>query len=251
VVSIVGTRQPTPLGRAHCEQLIEALRHPNLLIVSGLAYGIDSIAHRKSCELNIPNIAVLGHGLGRIYPAAHYPIAQQIQNCGGLLSEYFSDIGPEKEHFPMRNRIVAGLCDALVVVETALKGGSIISAELANTYHKDVFAFPGRINDPKSKGCNLLIKQHKAALIESAEDLINMMGWEANKQQGIQKQLFEELSDQEKLVVDLFHSDKTLSIDYLSYQCHLPNSQLSAVLLGLEFKGLLQSLPGNRFTLIR
>jgi DNA processing protein len=251
VVSVVGTRKPTPLGRAICEQLIEGLRHPNLLVVSGLAYGIDSTAHKKSCELNIPNVAVLGHGLSSIYPAAHYPIARKIEACGGLISEYFSEVKPEKEHFPMRNRIIAGMCDALVVVETALKGGSVISAELANNYHKDVFAFPGRVNDPKSRGCNQLIKQHKAALIESAEDLINMMGWEANKQQHIQKRLFEDLSDQEKLIMDLFHTGDPLSVDYLSYQCHLPNSQLSAILLGLEFKGLLQSLPGSRFTVIR
>jgi DNA processing protein len=251
VVSVVGTRKPTPLGRALCEQFIEELRHPNLLVVSGLAYGIDSIAHKKSCELQIPNVAVLGHGLSSIYPAAHYPIARKIESCGGLLSEYFCEVKPEKEHFPMRNRIIAGMCDALVVVETALKGGSIISAELANNYHKDVFAFPGRVNDSKSRGCNQLIKQHKAALIESAEDLIHMMGWESNPHQAIQKQLFEDLTDQEKLIMDLFHTGDPLSIDYLSYQCHLPNSQLSALLLGLEFKGLLQSLPGNQFTLIR
>jgi len=251
VVSVVGTRQPTPLGRANCERLIEQLKHPNLLLVSGLAYGIDAIVHKKSLELNIPNIAVLGHGLGRVYPAAHYPLARQIQECGGLLSEYFSQVGPEKEHFPMRNRIVAGLCDALVVVETAVRGGSMISAELANSYHKDVFAFPGRINDPKSRGCNHLIKQHKAALIEQGADLIEMMGWEHSPPQVVQKQLFEELSDQEKLLIRLFQQEKTLSIDYLSYQCHLSNSQLSALLLGLEFKGLLQSLPGNRFMLVR
>ncbi len=251
IVSVVGTRQPTHLGQALCEQLIEGLSHPNLLVVSGLAYGIDSIAHRKCCELKIPNVAVLGHGLGSIYPAAHYPIARKIESCGGLISEYFCEVGPEKEHFPMRNRIIAGMCDALVVVETALKGGSIISAELANNYHKDVFAFPGRVNDPKSRGCNQLIKQHKAALIESAQDLIQMMGWDTNQKIHIQKQLFEDLNDQEKLIVDLFHSGDALSMDYLSYQCHLTNSQLSALLLGLEFKGLLKTLPGNRFTLVR
>lgn len=251
IVSVVGTRQPSPLGQTLCEQLIEQLRHPNLLIISGLAYGIDSIAHKKSCELRIPNVAVLGHGLGSIYPAAHYPIARRIEECGGLVSEYFSEIGPEKEHFPMRNRIIAGMCDALVVVETALKGGSIISAELANNYHKDVFTFPGRVNDPKSRGCNLLIKQHKAALIESAADLIELMGWETSVPAGAQKQIFEELSDQEKLIIDLFHSNSTLTVDYLSYQCHLSISQLSALLLGLEFKGLLRSLPGNRFVLVR
>ncbi len=251
VVSVVGTRQPTPSGRINCEKLIEDIRHPNLLVVSGLAYGIDAVAHKKSLELSIPNIAVLGHGLERIYPAAHLPVARQIQECGGLLTEFWSGIGPEKEHFPMRNRIVAGLCDALVVVETAEKGGSIISAELANAYHKDVFAFPGRVTDVKSKGCNLLIKQHKAALIEHGADLIEMMGWEQAAPASVQTQLFSELSDQEKLLIELFNQEKTLSVDYLSYQCHLTGSQLSAILLELEFKGLLRSLPGNRFTLVR
>ncbi len=251
VISIVGTRQPTSSGRINCERLIEEIRHPNLLIVSGLAYGIDSVAHKKSLDLQIPNIAVLGHGLQRIYPAAHLPLARQLQTCGGVLTEFWSDTGPEKEHFPMRNRIIAGLCDALVVVETAEKGGSMISAELANAYHKDVFAFPGRVNDSKSRGCNLLIKKHKAALIEGGTDLIEMMGWEKAGPRAVQTQLFSDLSDQEKLLINLFQQEKTLSVDYLSYQCHLPGSQLSAILLGLEFKGLLRSLPGNRFTLIR
>ncbi len=251
VISIVGTRQPSLLGRANCENLLEQIQVPNLMVVSGLAYGIDSIAHKKCLELRIPNIAVLGHGLDKIYPAAHYPIAKQIQNCGGLLSEYFSNVGPEKEHFPMRNRIIAGLCDVLIVVETAEKGGSIISAELANSYHKDVLAFPGRVNDIRSKGCNKLIKQNKAGLIEDAKDLMEFMGWEQKPAAGIQKQLFENLNDQERLIIELFQQEKSLSIDYLSYQCQLSQSQLSALLLELEFKGIVRSLPGNRFSLIK
>ena len=196
IVSIVGTRKPTEHGKAICEELVDNLMAYDVLVVSGLAYGIDVTAHKKSLSLNIPNIGVLGHGLKTIYPSSHRLVAERMLQCGGLLTEYTSDIGPEREHFPMRNRIVAGLADALIVVETAKKGGSIITAELANQYNKDVFAVPGRLKDANSKGCNHLIKSHKAALIESAEDIAYVMRWESSKEQRmVQQALFAELTE--------------------------------------------------------
>lgn len=251
IVAVVGTRRPTVQGRAFCEKLIEELKPYGPLIISGLAYGIDITAHRRCLETELPTVGVLGHGLRRIYPAQHFKIAQEMCQCGGLLTEYLSRTEPEREHFPMRNRIIAGLCDALVVVETARRGGSMISAELANSYHKDVFAVPGRVQDRQSEGCNLLIKSHKAALLESAEDLAYVMGWEkAGRQKAIQTSLFHELSEAEKLVVDLLRETEFAGIDQLTLGAGKSNSEMAALLLNLEFKGLVKSLPGKRYALI-
>ncbi len=251
VVAIVGTRQPTSQGQILCEQLIDGLKLDKLLLISGLAYGVDAIVHKRAVNNNIPNIGILGHGLSRVYPAVHKSLAKQMLLNGGLLTEYISAAGPEREHFPMRNRIIAGLCDALIVVESGQKGGSIISANLANSYNKDVFAFPGRVTDPKSEGCNQLIKQHQAAMIENVEDLLKQMNWDLEPGQSAQAQLFEELNDQEKQLVELFRECETLHIDYLSYQTHKSCSKISSILLEMEFKGLVKSLPGNRYRLIR
>lgn len=250
IVAIVGTRQPTLYGKMICEELISGLVPYNCLIVSGLAYGIDATAHRKCITLGHPNIGVLGHGMKMIYPAAHRNIAHQMEKAGGLLTEYISSAGPEREHFPMRNRIIAGMCDALVVVETGKKGGSIISANIANSYCKDVFAFPGKINDDKSMGCNQLIKKHKASLIENADDLVTTMGWKPIPKTPIQTQLFIELNDQEKLLLGLFRQSEVLHVDFIAHQGNLNNSQLSSTLLNLEFKGLIKALPGNQYRLI-
>lgn len=247
VIAIVGTRQPSAYGKIICEEFIDQIQSHDILIISGLAYGIDAIAHRRCVALNIANIAVLGHGLQVLYPAAHRNLARNIQQNGGLLTEYISEALPEREHFPMRNRIIAGLCDVLLVVETGKKGGSMISAQIANSYHKDVFAFPGRINDPKSEGCNLLIKTHQASLIQQAEDLLTLMRWTEKKPKIIQPTLFLELSDDEKLVLKMFTDHNNLHIDFLSSQIGLTGSQLSATLLQLEFKGLLKALPGNTY----
>ncbi|MCB0632037.1 MAG: DNA-processing protein DprA [Saprospiraceae bacterium] len=251
-VAIVGTRKPSIQGLQSCEALVEGLRAYDVQIISGLAYGVDICAHRACLAAGVPTLGVLGHGLARIYPAGHRTVARQMCEQGGLLSEYTSITQPEREHFPMRNRIVAGLCDALIVVETARKGGSMITANFANDYNKDVFAFPGRRNDPHSEGCNLLIKSHRAALIESAEDIAYVMRWEENDQnRPIQTQLFIELSTEEKLIVDLLREQDTVGIDRLTLATQLKGSTLATLLLNLEFKGMIKTLPGKRYALIQ
>ncbi len=251
MVAIIGTRKPSPYGLHICEELIEGLQAYQVITISGLAYGVDVCAHRKSLQLNIPTIGVLAHGLGQIYPASHRQVARRMIKEGGLLTEYPSHIGPKREHFPMRNRIVAGLCDALVVVETGKEGGSMITAQFANDYNKDVFAFPGRVKDPHAHGGNYLIKSHRAALIERAEDLAYIMGWEEESiAVGVQQQLFSELSSDEKLVVDLLRQNEGAGIDKLTYESRMTGSCMAAVLLNLEFKGLIRSLPGKRYMLM-
>lgn len=251
MVAIVGTRQPSPQGIKACENLVEGLKAYDVQIISGLAYGIDICAHRKCLDTGIPTIGVLGHGLGRIYPPQHRNIAEKMCMEGGLLTEFISPTAPEREHFPMRNRIVAGLCDTLVVVETARKGGSMITAYLANDYHKDVFAFPGRTRDVNSQGCNLLIKNHRAALIEKASDIAYVMRWEElDRSSPKQTQLFIELTEEEKLIVNLLQEHEGISIDHLTFATQLKGSTLASLLLNLEFKGMIKTLPGKRYILI-
>lgn len=251
IVSIIGTRKPSTLGVATCEQLVEELADYGVMIVSGLAYGIDVTAHKKSIERDIATVGVLGHGLKQIYPSQHRSIAQRMIENGGLLTEFTSDTKVEREHFPMRNRIVAGMCDAVVVVETAKRGGSMITAMIANEYNKDVFAFPGRINDLSRQGCNHLIKTHKAALIESAKDIGYIMRWEEQQNVGIQRQLFVELDDQEQKIVDLLKENNEMGIDKLSYETKLHSSRLASILLNLEFQGIIKTMPGKRYLLVR
>lgn len=251
IVGIVGTRQPTPQGIAMCEEIVEGLKTYNVLILSGLAYGIDGTAHRKSVELDIPTIGVLGHGFQTIYPPQHRTLAAKMTFNGGLLTEFPSDTKPDREHFPMRNRIIAGMCDALIVIETAIRGGSMISAYMANEYNKDVFAVPGKVKDKLSQGCNHLIKTHKASLLESAADIAYVMRWEeTDAPKLIQHQLFVELEPQEKIIVDLLQQSAEASIDKLTYETQLSGSEMASLLLNLEFKGMVKSLPGKRYTLI-
>jgi DNA processing protein len=251
MVSIVGTRRPSPQGIKACEELVNELRPYGVQVVSGLAYGIDICAHRQCLQTGVPTIGVLGHGLNRIYPAQHRSAAERMCEQGGLLTEFISHTAPEREHFPMRNRIVAGLCDALVVVETARKGGSMITAYLANDYHKDVFAFPGRTRDPHAQGCNLLIKSHRAALIEQAADIAYVMRWEeAERSQPKQTQLFVEMTEEEKLIVNLLQEHEGATIDHLTFATQIKGSTLAGLLLNLEFKGMIKTLPGKRYTLI-
>jgi len=208
-------------------------------------------AHKKSVLMNIPTVGVLGHGMKMMYPHEHQNISEEMMQNGGILTEYTHEAGPDREHFPMRNRIVAGMCDALIVVETKKKGGSMITAELANGYNKDVFAIPGRARDKKFGGCNHLIKNHKALLIESAEDVVEIMRWEQlEKNRNIQKQLFVELTGKEQSMVDILRSENEVSIDKLSYVSKLQPSEVSSLLLKLEFMGLVKTLPGKRYMLI-
>ena len=251
VIGIVGTRKPTAQGIAACEELVEGLKPYKPLIISGLAYGVDVAAHKKCIDIGVPTIGVLGHGLGRIYPPSHRSIAHQMIENGGLLSEYTSQVGPDREHFPMRNRIVAGLCDALIVVETAARGGSMITAQQANNYNKDVFAIPGRLKDKNSVGCNKLIKEHRANLYESPEDIAYILHWEyAENGEPIQKKLFVDLTEKEKVIIDLLQEEDEAGIDKLSFKSKIPNSVLASLLLELEFKGMLKTLPGKRYVLV-
>lgn len=251
IVSIVGTRTPTVRGKAICEEIIEGLKLYNVLIVSGLAYGVDATAHQACLDFKIPTVGVLGHGLSRIYPSKHKKMADEMVANGGLLTEFSSEVDIEREHFPMRNRIIAGMCDALIVIETAEKGGSMISAHMANNYNKDVFAVPGRLNDKFSQGCNHLIKTHKASLIESAEDIAYIMRWDKkSERKSVQKSLFVELTEKEQQIVDLLQNVEDLSIDKLSQETQLNSSKMAELMLDLEFKGIVKTLPGKRYILV-
>lgn len=252
-VGIIGTRTPTPYGLSVCEEIVEGLAPYKPLIVSGLAYGIDVAAHKKSLDAGLETLAVLGHGLARIYPPQHKKVAVDMMRQGGIMTEFASHVGPERENFPMRNRIVAGICDAIIVVETANRGGSIITVQQANGYGRDVFAVPGRLKDKFSQGCNYLIKKNMAQLLESAEDVATLLRWSredgspsANIAQG---KLFDELTEPEKTVVDLLQANEEMGVDQLSYATAIGQSELSALLLNLEFKGIVRSLPGKRYVL--
>lgn len=250
-VAIVGTRKPSHYGIALCEELVEGLKNYQVAIVSGLAFGIDVCAHRKALECQIPTIGVMGNGLRYVYPAEHRQVAAQMLSNGALLSEYTSNTAPEREHFPMRNRIVAGMCDALIVIETQKRGGSMITAQLANGYNKDVFAVPGRVKDKASEGCNHLIKSHQAALLESVADIAYLMRWEeCHKAKAIQGAFFQELDEKEQLVIDLMGKEDAVGIDVLTAMAKIHNSEMAGLLLELEFKGLIKALPGNRYALI-
>jgi len=251
VISIVGTRSATDYGKEFCNKFVKEISEHQLLIISGLAYGIDIAAHKEAINNNIPTVGVLGHGLDRVYPSVHTSFAQKMTENGGLLTEFISNTKPDRENFPMRNRIIAGLSDAVIVVEAGETGGALITAEIANAYNRDVFAVPGRINDEYSKGCNKLIKINKAALIQSAKDLEYIMGWEINKDKptSTQKQLFVELTTDEEKMVSIIKIKGETSIDMLAIQSQMNMSKVSAIMLNLEFKGIVRCLPGKLYKL--
>lgn len=247
-VAIVGTRLPSEYGKTSCEKFVQDLKSMNVTIISGLAYGIDGCAHRKSIEQQIPTIGVLAHGLDRIYPGTHRNLAEKMLEQGGIVTEFLSKTIPDRENFPKRNRIVAGMADAVVVIETGVKGGSVITAMLANDYNRDVFAFPGRSIDERSAGCNRLIKINRASLIDCAEDFIQLMGWQhetINEKKAVQAQLFVELSPTEEKIITALQSRGKLAMDVLALELDKPISQISTLLLTLEFKGLIKCFPGK------
>jgi DNA processing protein len=253
VISIVGTRNATEYGKQICRQLVEELQQYNILIVSGLALGIDVTAHKECVKLNMPTIGVLGHGLDRIYPAQNRSTAEKMMENGGLLTEFPSGTIPDRENFPQRNRIVAGVADATVVVEASVKGGALITAEIANSYNRDVFAFPGRINDEFSEGCNFLIRNNKAALLTCVADLAYSMGWEkgdSTKPVAEQLLLPIDLSSDERLIFETIQQHKVpLAIDDLTIKTNMPMSQLAMNLLNMEMQGYIRSLPGKTYQL--
>ena len=251
IVSIVGTRNNTVYGKQCCEQLVASLRELNVLVVSGLAFGIDTIAHRAALANDLETVAVVAHGLDRIYPLQNRPLAKLMAEQGGLLSDFISGTKPDKQNFPKRNRIVAGICDALLVIESAKKGGSLITAELANSYNKDVFAIPGRTNDPKSEGCNYLVKSNKASLITSAADLVEIMNWkEKAKPVKQQRELFIDLTPPQQTITNILQEHGNCSIDQLYLKSMLSSSEAAEALLMLEMQGLIASLPGKIYTLL-
>lgn len=252
IVSIVGTRKATPYGLMLCQQLAETLQAYDVLIVSGLAYGIDIAAHKQSLAYNIPTVGVLGHGLDRLYPAIHRSTANAMLRNGGLLTEFPLNTNPDKENFPKRNRIIAGIADVTIVVEAALKGGALITAELAGSYDRDVFAFPGRTTDPYAEGCNFLIKTNRAGLICHPRDLAYYMGWEATiapLREAVQVEAKVALTAPELKIVALLKVS-SLRVDDLALKAEIPQSKLAFILLNLEMKGIVVSLPGNVYQLV-
>jgi len=251
IISVIGTRNNTDYGKQLTEQLVGDLQTLKVIVVSGLAYGIDAIAHKSAVENNLPTVGVLAHGLDKIYPRQHAHLAKQMLFNGGLLTEFRKGTLPDKHNFPKRNRIVAGLADATIVVETALKGGSIITAELANGYNKEVFAFPGRVNDAKSEGCNYLIKNNKATLLNNAEELMHWLGWKEKKTKTRQrKELLITLTGDEQILVNILKEKDTIHIDEIYTKSGLNSSTVAAAMLNLEFQNVISSLPGKMYKLV-
>lgn len=251
VVSIVGTRNATNYGRHICEMLLEQLKPLDTTIISGLAYGIDIMAHKNALKQQIPTIGVLGHGLDRIYPASHREVASAMLQQGGLITEFPSDSNLDRQNFPMRNRIIAGMSDVTIVVEAATKGGALITAEIANSYNRDVCAFPGAIDKPYSAGCNYLIKTNRAHLIRDVKDLCYLMNWENQKvKEAIQLTLMPPELNEAQLYLYLFIQNKQqVGIDEISRYCAWPQSKLAMVLLEMEMSGHITSLPGKIYQL--
>jgi len=255
-VAVVGTRKTSNYGLNLCKEFIKGLSESGkkVVIVSGGAAGIDTCAHHAAVDIGVPTLAVLGHGLNTIYPASNRELAKKILQNGALLTEfsYGSQVIPE--NFARRNRIIAGLSDACVVVESGIKGGSLITADLAFNYNRDVFTFPGRVGDSKSAGCNALVKRNMAGLIENADDFLKAMNWttrKKNKEEVVQKELFISLNDEEQLVYDFLKQNNEQFIDVIAQNCELSMNKLSTILLNLEFKGVLKSLPGKYYELSR
>lgn len=257
VINMVGTRNATDYGKQLCVRFLQELRElcPDVLVVSGLAYGIDINAHRAALACQFPTVGVLAHGLDRIYPAVHRKTAVDMLSQGGLLTEFLTGTEPDRYNFVSRNRIVAGMSDATIVVESAAKGGSLITAELAGSYQRDCFAFPGRASDAASQGCNRLIRDNKAMLIQSAEDFVQAMGWKPQasscQPESVQRCLFPHLSADEQKVVDILSKRGELHINALVVETDIPVHKMNAILFELEMKGVVRVLVGGMYQLFR
>lgn len=246
-IAIVGTRNATVYGKNVIAELVEALVPHQVAIISGLAFGVDIAAHRAAIENKLPTVAVVAHGLDRIYPSEHRGTAKLMQSNGAVVTEFPSNTIPDRENFPKRNRIIAGLSDAVILIESKKKGGAIITADIANSYNRDVFAVPGRLGDDTSEGCNALIKNNRAALLQSVTDIEYIMGWEKQKKKQVPKQveMFIDLSENEEQVIKLLKEKNQLSVDQICMELNLPSSKLVGSLLNLELAGLLQAMPGK------
>ncbi len=252
IVAVIGTRNATEYGKQQTEKLMQGLATENILVISGLAYGIDICAHKAALQNKLDTIGVLAHGLDDLYPSVHTNIANKMVHQGGLLTEFLSQTNPDKENFPKRNRIVAGMSDAVIVVESKRTGGALITAEIAHTYNRDVFAFPGRAEEEHSAGCNMLIKRNKATLIEHAGDFLYAMGWEQTENKKIKSTQFIlpiNLSEEETQIINLIKDSQPIHIDDICNKLQLTPGKTSGLLLQLEFGNLIKSLPGKLYTL--
>lgn len=248
-ISVVGTRKITNYGRARCEEIISGLSNFKLTIVSGLAYGVDSCAHKSALDNGLQTIGVLAHGLDTLYPSQNRKMAENMIGQGGLLTEFVSGTKPDRENFPKRNRIVAGISDATLVIESDKKGGAMITAEIASSYNRDVFSVPGRAGDDMSRGCNFLIKTNRAALVETAADIAYQLGWEdVEKNIKPQPELFVTLSEDETKILEIIKKAEVIEIDQLVISSKMATSKVAAALLNLEFQGIVQRLPGKKYT---
>jgi len=253
ILSVVGTRNATMRGKELCDKIISGLAasHPELIISSGLAYGIDIAAHKAALSKNLLTIGVLGHGFNTIYPSVHRSIAAAMISSGGLITDFLSGELPERNNFIKRNRIIAGISDATLVVESGIKGGALITADIANSYNRDVFAVPGRPDDQWSSGCNNLIKRNKAALVESSEDIEYYLDWKSDKSKmPVQRLLFDEMADDEKLVFETISKEGEMDIDQICRITGMPVYKLSALLLQMEFRGIIKCYPGNIYRIV-
>ena len=252
MLSIVGTRKVTSYGVRFCEELIETLVPLNPVIVSGFAYGVDITAQRAAVKYNLQTIGCLAHGLNQIYPKTHKKYMSQVEENGGFFTDFWSTDTFDRNNFLGRNRIIAGLSEATIVIESANKGGSLVTAEIANSYNREVFAVPGRAGDALSSGCNMLIKTQRAHMLTSAADLIYMLNWELDKkeQPTIQKQLFVELEDTEKKIYNFLNKNGKELLDVIALQCEIPTFKVASMLLNMELKGVIRPLPGKLFEVV-
>ncbi len=254
VISIVGTRNATRYGRDFCDNLIEKIAsdHPDMLIVSGLAYGIDICAHRAAISNSVSTVAVLAHGLDRIYPHVHRSTAIDMLENGALLTEFPSETNPDRFNFVKRNRIVAGMSDAVIVIESAAKGGSLITADIANSYFREVFAVPGRVSDKESEGCNKLISSNKAILLQDTKDLYMQMGWtvDQNSKNPVQRELFIDLTEDEERIFRVLSDGEPKQVNMISLELDTPVADLFFTLLELEMKGIVRALPGGMYKIM-
>ena len=253
ILSIVGTRNMTSYGRAFCKELIQELRAYHPVIISGFAYGVDICAHQQAIENDLQTIAVLAHGFDYIYPKSHKKYVHQLNANGGFITEFWHGEEPLREHFLRRNRIVAGISQATIVIESARKGGALVTADIANSYGRDVFAVPGRTSDSFSEGCNHLVKDHKAAILTKCSDITKMLNWDLSplkKPRFIQRQLVLDLNDLEQKVYAYLFEHGKQTLDVLAVACSIPVYKLAPMLLQLEMKGVLRPLPGKFFELV-
>jgi len=252
IISIVGTRKITTYGTAFCEQLVEQLAPFNPVIVSGFAYGTDITAQKAALKHNLQTVGCLAHGLNQIYPKVHKKYVADIEKHGGFLTEFWSASNPDRENFLKRNRIIAGLSEATIVIESAEKGGSLVTADIANSYNRDVFAVPGRTTDSQSVGCNNLIKYQKAQMLTNPMDIPYILNWqlEDNKKPAIQKQLFVELEVDEKAIYNYLKDNSKQQLDTIALECEMPIFKVASLLLNMEIKGVIRPLPGKLFEVI-